>query len=154
MTWWQYMSLLFGQILTDMPADLVPFNQTYIHVHWKSKRKLTRQMSVHQTCQRIVWKFIRQDCCLVECLSRDLFCCYGCHIYACWPSVISATISRACWCDASLLAIPSDVVPHYKPCLLVWCLSICHAFWCDASLKAMWVWCLTIRHACWCVASL
>ena len=33
--------------------------------------------------------------------------------------------------------MPSGVVPHYQPCLLVWCLTIGHAFWCGTSLSAM-----------------
>ena len=47
------------------------------------------------------------------------------------------TISRACWCDASLKAILSGVVPHYQPLQLVLCLVIGHAFWCCASLSAV-----------------
>ena len=55
--------------------------------------------------------------------------------------------------------MPSGVVPHYSPCLLVLCLTIAHAFWCGASLSAMsagvlphyrpclLVWCLIISHA-------
>ena len=55
---------------------------------------------------------------------------------------------------------------HYQPCLLVWSLTIGHAFWCDASLSAMpsgvmphyqpclLVCCLTIGHAFWCGPSL
>ena len=29
---------------------------------------------------------------------------------------------------------PPGVVPHYRQCLLVWCLTISHAYWCVASL--------------------
>ena len=58
------------------------------------------------------------------------------------------------------------MVPHYRSCLLGWCLTISHACWCGASLKVMpsgmvphcrtclLVWCLTIDHACWCGTSL
>ena len=58
------------------------------------------------------------------------------------------------------------MVSNCQPYLLVWCLTIGHAFWCGTSLSAMsvgvvphyrsclLVWCLTIRHACWCGASL
>ena len=61
--------------------------------------------------------------------------------------------------------MPSGVVPHYQPCLLVCCLTIGHAFWYGASLSAMpsivvphyrpcflvWCgWCLIISHFCWC----
>ena len=57
--------------------------------------------------------------------------------------------------------MPSGVLPHYQPCLLVWCLIIVHAFCCGASLSAMsvgvvplcrpcpLVGCLAIAHACW-----
>ena len=60
--------------------------------------------------------------------------------------------------------MPSSVVPHYQPCLLVFCFTICHAFWYSASLQAMpsgvvphyqpclLVCCLTICHAYWCGA--
>ena len=76
------------------------------------------------------------------------------------------TISRACWCDASLKAILSGVEPNYQLCQLVRCLIIGHAFWCGASLSAMsvgvvphyrpclQVWCLIIGHAFWFGASL
>ena len=62
--------------------------------------------------------------------------------------------------------MPSGVVPHYRQCLLVWCLTISHAYWCVASLYVMpsgavshyhpclLVCCLTIGHAFWCGASL
>ena len=60
----------------------------------------------------------------------------------------------------------AGVVLLYLPYLLVWCLTISHAFWCGASLSAMplgvvphyrtflLVWCLTIGHAFWSGASL
>ena len=57
--------------------------------------------------------------------------------------------------------MPSDKLPHYQQCLLVWCLIIVQALCCGASLSAMsvgvvppcrpclLVGCLTIVHACW-----
>ena len=33
--------------------------------------------------------------------------------------------------------MPSGVVAHYQPCLLVCCLTIGHAFWCGASASTM-----------------
>ena len=54
--------------------------------------------------------------------------------------------------------MPSGVVPHYQPCLLVCCLTIGHAFRCGASSSTMpvsviphsrpclFAWYLTIRH--------
>ena len=70
-------------------------------------------------------------------------------------------ILHARWCGASLSAMPAGVLPHYQPCLLVWCHTIDHAVWRGASLSAMHagvlphyrtcmlLWCLTIGHACW-----
>ena len=61
--------------------------------------------------------------------------------------------------------MPSDVVPHYQPCLLVRCITIGHAFFSGASLSVLpagvvphyrlclLVWYLTINHACWSVAT-
>ena len=61
--------------------------------------------------------------------------------------------------------MPSPVVPHYQQCILVWCLTIGHAFSCGASLSALPVgvvshyrpcllaWYLTIGHACWSIAT-
>ena len=37
----------------------------------------------------------------------------------------------------SLSAMPVGVVPQYMKCILLWCLTECHAFWCGASLSAM-----------------
>ena len=57
---------------------------------------------------------------------------------------------HACWCCASLSAIPACMVYHYQPCLLMWSLTIGHAFWCDASLSAILSGVfLTIGHAFW-----
>ena len=36
-----------------------------------------------------------------------------------------------------LIPAPVCMASHYQPCLLVWSLTIGHAFWCDASLSAM-----------------
>ena len=61
--------------------------------------------------------------------------------------------------------MPSRMVPHYQPCILVWCLTIGHVFSCGASLSAMPVCVvphyrpcllasyLTIGHACWSIAT-
>ena len=46
-----------GEILTDIPADLVPSNQICNLVRWKSKRKATRSIPLHQTCQLKLWNF-------------------------------------------------------------------------------------------------
>ena len=62
--------------------------------------------------------------------------------------------------------MPSGVVPHHQPCMLVCCLTIGYPFWRGASLSTMpigvlshyrsclLVWCLIINHACWCGFSL
>ena len=39
------------------------------------------------------------------------------------------------WCP--LQAMPSRMVPHYQPSILVWCLTIGHDFSCGASLSAL-----------------
>ena len=71
-------------------------------------------------------------------------------------------IGDAFWCGASLSAMPLGVVPHYRTCLLVWCLTIGHAFWSSASLSFMpagvlsqyrpclLLRCLIISHVFWC----
>ena len=66
------------------------------------------------------------------------------------------SIGHACWCGASLQAMPTGVVSHYQPCLLVCCFPIGHAFWRGASLSTIpihRVCSLTIGHAFWCGAS-
>ena len=49
--------------------------------------------------------------------------------------------------------MPSGLVPYYQSCLLVWCLTLGHAFWCGASLSALPAWYLTICLTCWSVAT-
>ena len=75
----------------------------------------------------------------------------NCNKYACWASAVECCckmnaysismpanhllLNPACMISgASLSAIPACVVPHYQPCLLLWCLNIGHACWCGASL--------------------
>ena len=74
-----------------MPADLVLFSQKCLLIHWKSKRKATWPMPLHQTCQLRTWNFISQDCYIVNTTympCRELLCyrSCSCNIYACWPS--------------------------------------------------------------------
>ena len=59
------------------------------------------------------------------------------YLYLPYLLVWCLTISRAYWCDASLSAMPSDVLSHHRPCLLVCCLIIGHAFGCGSSLSTM-----------------
>ena len=61
--------------------------------------------------------------------------------------------------------MPSRMVPHYQPSILVWCLTIVHVFSCGASLSALPVgvvphyrpcllaWHLTVGLACWSIAT-
>ena len=102
-----------------------------------------------------------QPCQLVCYLTID-------HTFLMWCLNISIaelvrclSVGHTFWCGASLQAIPSGVMPHYQPCLLVCCLTIGHAFWRGASLSTMpigvlphyrsclLVRCLIINHACW-----
>ena len=148
------------------------FNQTCLLVHWKSKRKATWPMSLHQTGQLTLWNFISQDCYIVNTTympCRQLLCRCSCNIYACWPSV---TITSTAAFQTGLLVehcCNMDVcwtVANQSACLLTFCHSILHVCWRCASLSAipaimvshyqpyLLVWCLTISHACWRGASL
>ena len=83
-------------------------------------------------------------------------------------SIFYHSFLHACLCCVSLFAIPVCMMSHDQPCLLVWRLTIGHAFWFDASLSTMpsgvlshhrprllnLVWSLIINHAHWCGASL
>ena len=53
------------------------------------------------------------------------------------PAGVCLTIGHAFWCSGSLSAKPAGVLPHYRPCLLVWWLFISLACWCVSSLKFM-----------------
>ena len=120
--------------------------------------------------------FIRLDCCLVECHSRELLRYNSCNIYAFWRSVFTATNTTAvqicllveccckmdaCWVFASQSCMLAGVAFLYLPYLLVWCLTISRACWCDASLlpipsdvmphykPCLLVWYLIINHVYW-----
>ena len=153
-----------------MPADLVVFNQTCLLVHWKSKRKATWPMLLHQTCQLTMWNFISQDCYIVNTTympCRDLLYRCSCNIYACWPSVTVCNtaavqtcllVEYCCKMDACCghsINMPADLF-H----------SILHVCWRCASLYAipagmvshyqpcLLVWCLIFSRACWRGASI
>ena len=167
-----------------MPSDLELFNQTCLLVHWKSKRKSTWPMPLHQTCQLTMWNFISQDCYIVNTTympCRELLCRCSCNIYACWPSVTVTNTAAvqacllveccckmdACWTvatqSACRLTFCHSILVLY---LLIWCHNSSRACWYGISLSAvpagvvlryrscLLVWCLTISHACWCGASL
>ena len=99
------------------------------------------------------------------CLTINLACCCGASLYA-MPSVLYLAISVPAGVVPYYKSMPSGVVLHYQPCLLVWCLTIGNAFWCVSRYQLcllvlylliksyLLVWCFTISHVCWCGASL
>ena len=95
-----------------------------------------------------------QPCLLVWCLviSHAFWC--GASLSAMSAGVV-LTLGHTFWFGASLSAMHVGVVPHYRPCLLSWYLTIGHVCWCVAHLRPyLLVWCLVIGHACWCCSSL
>ena len=134
---------MFGEISTDMSADLVPFNQIWLLASRISKYKApppdmsTNTVKPHQACL--------------------LLCCI-CNIYARWSSAtlcreqlyVAATAATTYMSAGQVLVRPllllnqhacrSFATPSYLPagvvliylsylqmCLLVWCLIISHA---------------------------
>ena len=105
----------FAPSISDIPADVVPH---------------------YQPCL-LVWCYTRGhafwSCLLVWCITIG---------HACWcgtplettPFGVVPLIDCVCWCSVLLSAVTADVVPHYQPCLLVWCLTTGHACLCVASL--------------------
>ena len=159
-----------------MPEDLVLFNQTCLLVHWKSKRKATWLMTLHQTCQLTLWNFISQDCYIVNTTympCRKLLCCCSCNIYAGWPSVTVTNTAAvqtwllvdycckmdACWTVATQSACLLTFCHSILHCLLALCFSICYTCWYGVSLSAvsagivshyqpcLLVWWIIIGHA-------
>ena len=144
----------------------------------KSKRKATWPMPLLQTCQLTLWKFISQDCYIVNTTympCRDLFCRCSCscniyiYIYVCWPSVTVTNTAAVQTCLLVECCCKMDAcwtVTTQSDCLLTFCNSILHVCWRCASLSAipdcmvshykpcLVVWCLTISRACWRDASL
>ena len=74
-----------------------------------------------------------QTCLLVECCCKMEACCTVATQSACLPIFCLSILHVCCRC-AFLSAIPAGMVSHCQPCLLVWCITIGHAFWCCASL--------------------
>ena len=139
--------LLFGKTSTDMPW--------YHSIRHTSRSIENQRENLLIWCPPIihaqikVWNFIRQDCCLVECYSRELLRCCRCNINSCWSSAFTATNTAAvpicllveccckmdaCWVFATQSWMLAGVVLLYLPYLLVLCLTISRACWCDASL--------------------
>ena len=103
--------------------------------------------------------------CLLDCghsisMSADLLSLnIACLLALCFSICYTClTISRVCWYDVSLSSVPTGmvlhightfwfgtslsamsvgVVPHYRSCVLVWCLTVGNVLWCGASLYAM-----------------
>ena len=73
---------------------------------------------------------------LVWCLTISRVCWYGVSLSAV-PAGVVLHIGHTFWFGTSLSAVPVSVVPHYRSCLLVWCLTVGHVFWCGASPYAM-----------------
>ena len=163
--------------LQQIACEFVLFNQICLLVHWKSKRKATWPMPLHQTCQLTLWNFISQDCYIANATympCRQLLCHCSCNINACWPTPL--LFKHAYWLSAAArwtlaglqplnqhvcrpfvtqYCISAGVVLLYLLYLLVWCLTISCACWCGASYRSyLLVWYITISHACWCGASL
>ena len=152
-----------------MPADLVLFNQTCLLVHWKSKRKATWLMPLHQTCQLLLWNFISQDCYIVSTTNmpcRELLCRCSCNIYACWPSVTVTNTAAVQTCLLVEYCCKMDTcwtVDTQSACLLAFWHSILHVCWHCASLSlsaipagmmshyqpCLLVWWIIIGHAFW-----
>ena len=135
--------MLLSETSTYMPVDLVLFNQTCLMVHWKSKRKATWPISLHQTCQLTLWNFIRQDCYFVNTIWMPagpvpirVECCYVASS-ACRPSITSTSTAAV------------------QACLLVECCCKMDAGWTVAtSLACLPIFCRSILHVCLRCASL
>ena len=163
---------LFSETSTDMSAYLVLFNQTCYLVYWKTKRKTTCAMPLHQTCQLTMWNFISLDCYIVNTIympCRELLCRCSCNIYACWPIITVANTAAVQKCLLVECCCRMDAcctLATQSACLLTFCHSILHVCWRCASLSAipadmvshyqpsLLVWYLTISRAYWRGASL
>ena len=144
---------LFSETSTDMPGDLVLFNQTCLLVHWKSKRKATPSDMSNNSV-----KLYQQDCYIVNTTympCRELLCRCNCNIYACWPSVTVTNIAAVRTCLLVECCCKLDAcwtVATQSACLLTFCHSILYVSWRSVSLSAipagmvshyqpyLWVW--------------
>ena len=135
--------------------------QLNIYAYWPSVT-VTNTAAV-QTCLLVeccckpdaCWTVANQSACLLTFVTQ--YCMSAGIVLLCllYLLVWCLTISRVCWYGASLSAVPSGLVNHYRSCLLVWYIYISHACWCGASLySCLLVWCLTVGHFFWCGASL
>ena len=130
-----------------LPAEFVLFNQVCLLVHWKSKRKATWPMPLHQTCQLTLWNFISQDCYIVNATympCRPLLCHCSCNINACWPTPL--LFKHAYWLSAAARWMLAGLQPlNQHACwplsliiafLLELCFSMCYTCWYGVSLSA------------------
>ena len=134
-----------------MPADLVLFNRTCFLVHWKSKRKATWPMPLHQTCQLTMWNCYIVNTTYMPC--RELLCHCSCKIYACWPSVNVTNTAAVQTCLLVECCCKMDAcwtVATQSACLMNFCHSLLHVCWRCASLSALPAgMVLTISSVCW-----
>ena len=94
-----------------------------------------------------VWVLLQYGCLLDSFHSISMHSDLLSFNHAC-PLLLCSSICHTCWYGVSLSAC--WCVVSYRPCFLVWCLTISNACWCGASLKVIpAVWCLTISDACW-----
>ena len=134
---------------TYMPADLVLLSLTWLlfkHAYWLSAAARGMLAGLWPLNQHACRPFVTKYCMsagvvllyllylLVWCLTISHICWYGVSLSAvpCWCGT-SLKVMSFCF-DNSLSAMPVNVVPHYRSCLLGWCLTVGHAFWCGASL--------------------
>ena len=155
----------FSKTSTDMPADLVLFNQTCLLVHWTSKSKATWLIHLHQTWQLTLWNFISQDCYFVNTkymLCRELLCRCICNIYASWLSVTATNTASvqtflmveyccnmdACWTVANQSVCLPNFCHSILPLILPFgvSLSAIPAGVVSNYTPCILVWCLTISR--------
>ena len=126
----------------NMPAAQTPL--LFKHAYWLSAAAGWMLAGLWPFNQYVCWPFVTQYACLLAlCFSI---------CYTCWYGVsLSAVLAGMVFL---ISAVPAGVVPHFRSCLLVWCLTVGHVFWCGASLYAMSVGvvphympCLLVRFA-------
>ena len=144
---------LFSETSTDMPVDLVVFNQTCLLFHWKSKRKAAWPMPLHQTCQITMWTFISQDRYIgnttyMPC--RELLYRCNCNAGLVLLSPTPLLFKHAYWLSAAARWMLAGLWPLNQhacwPFVFQYCMSSGGAL---LYLLYLLVWCLTISRACW-----
>ena len=111
----------FSETSTDMHVEFnVLFNQTCLLVNWKSKRKATWPMPLHQTWQLTMCNFISQNCYIVNTTYMPCRDDCSCKIYSCWTSVTVTNTAAV------------------QTCLLVECCCKMDACWAVATQFPFW----------------